>query len=176
MIPGAEDKLLIAVRDRLRTQLELTDPECQIEYDELFPATTGEKYLVVTPGGISPDGRHLSSGGVNALVYSVQVTAVRRLGRVPRDRRRDVFAFNLESLNDMLGKVYSAIDWIYDVIQSANSSLGLAADGFVHPLVFDGVDPQPRTISAAEFAASGDGAVALARTIRFAHALFITRK
>ncbi len=175
MIPDAEDKLLIAVRDRLRSQLSLADPECQIEYDELFPATTGDKYLVVTPGGVSPDARHLSSGGVNALVYSVQVTAVRRLGRVPRDRRRDVFAFNLESLNDTLVKAYNAIDWSYEVVQAANAALGVS-DGFVHPLVFDGVDPQPRTIAASEFSASGDGAVALARTVRFSHALFVTRK
>ncbi len=176
MIPSAEDKLLIAVRDRLRSQLSLQDRHCQIEYDEVFPATSGDRFLVVSPGGVTPDRRHLTSGGVNALVYSVDVTAVRRLGRVPRDQRRDVFAFNLNSLNDLLGKVYNAIDWVYDVTAAANAAMSLSSDGFVHPLVFNGVDAKPRTIASPDFASTGEGDVALARTIRFSNALFVTSK
>lgn len=64
----AEKNLLLAVRNTLRTLLTLTDVECEVELDEMAPATVGERYFAIMPGGYRPGPMHESSGGVRDLI------------------------------------------------------------------------------------------------------------
>lgn len=167
---ASETALLEAVRNRLRTQLSLPDDACEIEFDEMAPATTGDTYLVVLPGGVTDGPAHKTSGQVIDEVIGVDVTVVRRATAVPRDRHRDVYLRNLTSLNDLIQQVRDAIDFKYEVNIAANaiiSGLTGSQHGFIEPLKFAGMDKRPRKVSADFFAASKEPVAGLARTVNF---------
>jgi len=167
---ASETALLEAVRNRLRTQLTLDDHQCEIEFDEMAPATVGDKYLVVLPGGVSDGPAHRTSGQVIDEVIGVDVTVVLRATSVPRDRHRDVYLRNLMSLNDLIQKVRDAIDFKYEVNTAANVIItGLTGStyGFTEPLKFQGMQARPVKVSAEFFAASKEPVAGLARTVYF---------
>lgn len=177
---GGDKNLLLAVRNRLRTALTLDNAECQIEHDEMAPATAGNTYVVVTPAGISPGPRHQTSGGIRDLLYAVDVTVVRRIGQIARDRVRDVYFANVDALQVVVDSVINAIDFDYTTLSAANTLIlaaggAYASYGFVQPLTFRGADRKPRILSGEMYAASpGTGRVALARTVNFGGARRIT--
>lgn len=177
---AAEKNLMLAVRDALRVAGPYTESECQIEMDEQAPATTGATYIVVTTGGWQPGPRHQTAGGVNDLIYAVNVGVVKRAGATPRDRRRNLFFGNLSSLNAEIDKVFTAIDFNYNVMNAANALILTetgSTNGFIRPLTFHGMDRQPRVVPAEFFAGSpGENAAAMMRTISFGGARRITLK
>lgn len=175
----AETALLQAVRNRLRSENGYSDEQCEIEFDELAPGTVGDLYVVVLPGGWQPGPRHKTSGGVNDLVYGLDVTVIKRIRHVPRDRTRDVFLNNLDNLNDEIDAIYNAIDFVYAVNDAANTIItndNGSTEGFVEPLKFQSVERRPRQVNPELFAAQGTQAAGLARTISFHGARRITTK
>ena len=178
MLEG-EKSLLIATRDRIREQGQYKDYECEIEFDDQAPAVASDLYVVVTTGGWQPGPRHATAKGVNDLVYSVNVTIVRKAGATPRDRRRNIFFRNLSSLTVEIDKVYTAIDWNLDLMKLANDLIRTATgstQGFIHPLVFSGMDRQPRIVPGEFFGGTGESVAGLARTITFSSARRMTLK
>jgi hypothetical protein len=177
---AAEKNLLLAVRDALRVAGPYTEAQCDIEMDEQAPATAGDTYIVVTTGGWQPGPTHQKSGGVNDLIYAVDVGVVKRAGATPRDRRRNIFFRNLSSLDAELDKIFTAIDFEYDVMNAANALILAetgSTNGFIRPLVFTGMDRKPRVVPAEFFAgAPGENAAALMRTISFGGARRLTVK
>lgn len=177
---AAENNLLLAVRNRLRDQAPYTDAQCEIEMDEQAPAVAGDLYVVVTTGGWQPGPRHATAKGVNDLVYSVDVTVVRKAGSTPRDRRRNIFFRNLSSLTAEIDKIYTAIDWSLTVMNAANTLITAetgSTEGFIHPLVFTGMDRKPRVVPGEFFGgAAGESVAGLARTISFGAARRMTLK
>lgn len=186
----SETALLLAVLTVLRMPLDKSGggfgaKECDIEADEMAPATVGDLYVAVTPGGWRPGPRHNSSGGVWDIVYGVDVLVIKRTGNVPRDRQREVligseYLGNLESLNHDVDRVFSAIDFDlgYTVNNIANGLIeqktGSTA-GFVEPLKFKGVDKKPRIANAELFGGTG-GKAGLIRGIYFDGARRITTR
>jgi hypothetical protein len=165
-----EKCLLLAVRDHLRETCSYEAGSCEIEFDEIAPGTVGETYVVVQAGGYRRGPHQDKSGTVRDYVYAVDVTVVKRVRHVPRDRLRDVFLNNLESLDAELDKIAAAIDWQYGVTSRANDLLdasGDTAQGFHHPLVFQSVDSRPRLVGPEVFAATGRTPAGMARTIHF---------
>jgi hypothetical protein len=180
----AEKALLQAVRDRFRAPSDeggggLKPEECNIEFDEMAPATTGDRYVVVMPAGYKPGPRHGSSGGVADLLFFVDVAVVVRAANVPRDRQREAFLDNLANVAELTDLAFGVIDWQQPVIDRANQIL--AEEGsteiFIHPLVFSGIDGKPTPAAAEIFGAiPGRLAAGLKRTIRFGSARRITNK
>lgn len=173
-----ETSLLLAVRDQIRLQ-GFGERECDVEQDEITPATVGQKYLIVMPGGYSPGPRHRSSGGVNDVYYSVSIAIIKRITNVPKDRRRDIFLNNLGSMNDEVDKIFAAVDFSYDVLQAANAIIlakTASAETFTEPLRFTGIDPKPRPAPADLFSATGETAAGLVRSIHFGYARRVTSK
>lgn len=165
-----EKALLIAVRDRLRSVCKYSDQQCDIEFDELTPGTVGETYVIVSTGGFRPGKHQNTSGTVRDYVYGVNVTPIKRIRHVPRDRFRDVFLNNLSGLAAEIEKITDAIDWSYGLITAANTELtklGDTAQGFIEPLKFASVEQKPRLISPDVFAATGQQAAGMGRTIYF---------
>lgn len=166
-----EKCLLIAVRDRLQEVCGYTDQQCEIEFDELAPATVGELYVVVQTEGYQRGPHQDKSGTVRDMVFNVGVTAIQRARNVPRDRSRNVFLSNLHNLNAELEKIAAAIDWKYEVVNAANELLlgeGDEHQGFHHPLVWVSVDAKPRLVGPDVFAAvPGKQAAGMARTVHF---------
>lgn len=165
----AEKCLLVAVRDRLRSECDYTNPQCDIEFDAMAPATVGDVYVAVLPGGWVPGPRQNTSGGVSDRVYSVEACVIKRIRAVPRDRQRDVFLSNLDSLDEELDKIHEAIDWQYAVNTLANAALTERGQvhGFIEPLRFSGVDKKPRLAPPELFGAAGTQTAGMMRTIYF---------
>jgi hypothetical protein len=177
----AENNLVRAVRDRLR-QAGFAEQECDAEPSEMAPATVGKVYAAVIPAGWRPGPRHNTSGGVNDLVYAVKVAVIRRVTEVPRDRKRDIFLANLESLTADVDRVFEAIDWVYDVINLANAKIAAtnvasSTYGFSEPLRLVG-DVGPIRDVGPEFfgGAAGDTVAGMMRVLPFGGARRITPK
>lgn len=176
---AGEKNLLLAVRNRLRSVNSWTHAQCEIELDEAAPATTGDLYAIVMPGGWRPGPRHNTSGGVNDLVYSVDVAVAKRIANVPRDRMRDVFLNNLGNLSEELDLVYQAIDWKYEVNDAANALILAeteSTEGFIEPLRFASIERRPRIVGGEIFAAKGGASAGMVRVISFTGARRITYK
>jgi len=175
----AEKSLLLAVQERLRSVCAYTEAQCQIEYDEQAPAVTGDTYIIVMTGGWSPGPRHRTSGGVNDLLYAIDVGVVKRVTSVPRDRLRNVFFRNISALTAEVDKIYEAIDFNYDLLNAANSLITDetgSTNGFMEPLKFTGMDRRPRLVPGDLFASPGSEAAGLMRVINFGGARRITTK
>lgn len=179
---AAEKNLLLAVRNRLRLATGsggagYAPEQCQVEALDEAPAVASDLYIIVGPMGWQPGPRHRSSGGVRDLIYSVGLFVAKRITDVPRDRRRDAFALRSGSLNDEIDKCFSVIDWKYEVITAANALILAefgSSEGFIHPLVFEGMDAKPRTLPGEFFGASNEKAAGLGRLVRFGKARRIT--
>jgi hypothetical protein len=177
---GSEKHLLVAVRKTIRSECEYTDQQCEIELDELAPATVGQLYVPVVPGGCRPGRVQNTSGGVRDLIWSVNVLVIKRIRNVPRDRLRSVFFENISCLDDEIDKIVEAVDWNYDVIEAATAALAAEGEtmGFVEPLRFVGLDDRPRLANPELFAGAsqnaGNVACGMVRTIRFSGARRIT--
>jgi hypothetical protein len=175
----AEKSLLLAVRDRLRTVCGYTEQQCQIEYDEQAPAVTGDTYIIVMTGGWSPGPRHRTSGGVNDLLYAIDIGVVKRVTSVPRDRLRNVFFRNISALTEEVDKIYEAIDFDYALLDAANTLIVEETEsthGFIEPLKFTSMDRRPRLVPGELFAATTSEAAGLMRVISFGGARRITTK
>jgi len=165
----AENVLLVAVRDAIRAATSLADDAVRVEIDEDAPATSGDTVVMVHPGGITPGPSHDTNSGAADLIYAVDVTIGKRSPRVARDRSRNLRA----ELNELMQTIFNAIDFEYDVMTEANSSLLSSYSdpyGFVEPLRFVSVTAKPRMAPAEMFAASTENRAALTRTIRFSGA------
>lgn len=175
----AEKNLLVAVRNALRTDHKWSERECEIELDEMAPATVGDLYVAVLPGGWRPGPRHNTSGGVNDLVYGVDVLVVKRVRSQPRDRMRDVFLHNLDSLDRQLDDVHESIDWSYEVMNAANELIAAetgSAYGFSEPLRFAAMEKRPRPAPAELFGSAQTTPAGLMRAISFGGARRLSYK
>lgn len=176
---AAENNLVRAVRDKLR-QAGFAETECDAEVSEMAPATVGKVYAAVIPGGWRPGPRHNTSGGINDLVYAVRVAVIRRINDVPRDRRRDIFLANLDSLSEDIDRAYEAIDWKEEVRTLANQYITAATSstqGFIENLRLVGEVSSPRIVGAEFFGGKSDDATAgMMRVIPFGGARRITTK
>lgn len=168
---AAEKSLLLAVRDRLRSQVPYEADQCEIEYDELAPAIVGQTYVAIMPAGFAKGKYHDTSGGIADLVFSVDVLVVKRIGNVARDRRRDVFINNVGALNEELDKIFSVVDFNYDVMNLANAKVAaetaITTAKFHKPLLFAGIERRPRLAPAEIFGGAVDTKAGLMRVISF---------
>ena len=180
---GSEKHLLLAVRNRLRSECGYKEQECEVELDEMAPATVGNIYVAVMPGGAQTGRNQMTSGGVHDLVWSVSVLLVKRIRNVPRDRLRSVFIEKLDALDEDIDKIIEALDWQYAVINAANASMVAeeltgSSEGFTEPLRFTALDNRPRLANPDLFAGAqgrgGSSACGMARTIHFGGARRIT--
>lgn len=167
--------LLEAVRDTLRTKLDLNEHQCQCEYDELIPAIAGHLYVAVIPGGIAPGPTHQSSSGVIDAIHSVQVTVLRRT-TTARDRYSATFFEQLHGINRFLTDAIAAIDWQIDVLTRANHKLwqyDTAAEPFIEMLRVSNIDARAALVNANTVGGSSAGqagstaCVAVKRSVLF---------
>lgn len=185
----AEKALLLATRNRLRMPLNqafpsqggagFSDDECQVEFDHMAPATIGKRYIAVMPGGWRPGPCHNTSGGVNDLVYGVDVLVVVRVGNVARDRLRDTFLNNVGALDEQIDKLFPVIDFNESLRNDANTIIqaeGGSTEPFIENLRFTGTDARPRLADAELFAGTTGQAAGLMRVIHFHGARRITTK
>lgn len=167
-----ETAMLVAVRDRLRTELSLTNDECEIEYDELAHASVGKRYVIVIPGGLRPGELHDPNSGTMDEIVSVSVMVILRNRDVPRDRMRQMFVSTNAALNRQIARVREAIDCKVDLLAEADEWLVTAqtGQGFCEMLRWVGQDDKPRGVNPEIFSGDGTQAAGMARVIRFSGA------
>lgn len=128
------EALLVAVRNRLRTALTLADALCDVQHDGSVPPSAGEVYYSVHPAGISND-----DTGAHRLdeTYDVKVTVTMKVGWLPRDR------YGTQSVAKASTGLYAraeaaraALHMDYTSMNAANTTIGVADNGFVEPLKF----------------------------------------
>lgn len=129
----AEAALLQAVRDKIVTDLALTEFQCQVEPDGLLPDYAEKLFIAVSPAGVIAGPRHRSSGGVIDLFIAVKVTVYKRVAEVARDRRRSTFIQLLTGLAPTLEKVTRSLDNNYDVLSSALTIVADIIAGYTPP-------------------------------------------
>lgn len=171
----AETILLEAVRTYLRDELLLDDKYCEIELDDVAPATTATEYFAISPAGTSPGKDHDSAGTVWDYSIGVRIASMTRLANVPRDRYRSVFLNNLSGVNARLTEVLALADFGYRINQiataAANDTGGIGGK-FLEPLRMRSIDTAPKLIVADPYDAKpsstpGTPNIAIVRGVNF---------
>ncbi len=152
--------------------------QVEVEIDEFAPATVGDIYIMVLPGGVEAGPTHNTSGGVIDKLYGVDVAIAIRSPPKPRDRRRELLTGFRGTTGLTVGFEYHQLnielqlDFNYTLLATANAFITVESpvgqrQGFQEPLKFAGVGPI-REAPAEVFAGTpGDTPAALIRTIRF---------
>lgn len=168
----SEVHLLTAVRDRIRAHGEYLDKHCNVEWDEMAPATAPDLYIMVLFGSVEA-GPATDGGAAQDLLYGVNVSIAIRAPRKPRDRSRDLWLALTGSFYKHQGNILDQLDFDYTTINNANSQMILdgeatgTCDTFIEPLRFASLGPI-RPAPAEIFAGTpGESVAALIRTIRF---------
>ncbi|MFN8742030.1 MAG: hypothetical protein ACK5YR_19050 [Pirellula sp.] len=149
MIDG-EVALLEAVRDTIRGKLQLSEVECDCEYDEQIPAIAKDRYVAVIPAGCDPGPNHQRAAGVHDSLHAVQVMVLIRSTAVPRDRRRSIFLNQLSGINQLLTQIIKVLDWQMDLFSLSNHYMEQqvpGSDPFTELLRLTRVDSKPRMVS-----------------------------
>lgn len=173
-----ETELLIALRDRLREQCGLSEKDCDIEPDEMGPATQGHSYVIVVPGGMRTGQQHSPAGHTEDLIYGVHIIVAQRVGNVARDRLRNTFTTQSASINRRIRQVMLAVDDGYAITTAANLALEAGGGGgaFIEPLEFKDCDDKPRMVGAEMFGGTlGGGKDVMLKTVKFANARFMRK-
>lgn len=173
---SAEKNLLLGVRNRLRTGVPYTNAQCQIEPDDDAPAIVGDVYCIVGAQGYRPGPRNATGGQVSDLVFSVGIFVAMRITAVARDRREQTFVEGTRTLNKELEKVAELLNWNWTLVSEVNTLLTAETGtaGFMHPLVFESIDPKPRILGGEFFGSDYEGAAGMGRLMRFGGARRIT--
>lgn len=165
--------ILLAVRDHLRAELQLSDLQCQVMFDGQPPPACGEVFVSVHPGSWSGN---RGDGDLDESL-GVLVTATKRTTYAPADRVVSPLAGpEFEALDRLLERLRAKLhkdppatgsSTHYPVLALANATIGATANGFIEPLVFrDGGRPEPK--GAEWFSAEpGTGVCGLAQTLVF---------
>lgn len=174
----SESALLRAVVLRIRAEGTFENHQVEVELDEEAPATSGDVFVMVVSGGITPGPNHdKRTGGVIDKLYAVNVAIAMRATKKPRDRRRELLTgfrgvTELDvSMEKYMLAVEAQIEFDYATINAANTLITAetsSTEGFIEPLVFAGAPPGRLVDGSLIFdSVGGEPNAAFVRTIRF---------
>lgn len=140
-VSKTEDYLLRALAAAVVTAMGSPGNVVAITPIETIPPRAADEFVLVTGSGWRRGPRHGTSGGVHDVLFGAKVTVTRRLRAKRPDRLADAYVEATRSLNDMVDRVYNAVDFTYAVTTAANALIlsaggAGASQGFIHPLVF----------------------------------------
>ncbi len=134
------DGLAIGIRDMLRSEIPFRDEECGNRSDGQPPANSGQLFVSVFPGGLSPGPSSDQQLGMDEI-HSIGIGITQRTGIIPDDRmfkdalyvEKGCFTIVQKILRVMRTKAGK-----YDVLQTVNENI--SNDGvlgkFTEPLDF----------------------------------------
>lgn len=160
--------LLLAVRDRLKTVMNLGILECEVMPDGQPPAASGDLFIAVHEG----EWRNEPIEGMKEL-YGVEITVTRRAAKIAKDRLGPSLMVGPtgESMDETMRQVINIVNMNDAINDAANAIINVAgpANGFVETLRFSGAD-KTREVGPEWFDAAGKPSkvpVGLARTLHF---------
>lgn len=139
----------LAIRDRLREQLELNQGECEIQEDGRPAPRAGHTFVAIHPGSWNaryPADYHLDE------VIGVKVTISLKSGRYPSDTTGRNLTGNSQDADlppfELLARqIIAEVHKNYTTMQAANDNIGNDSAGFIEPLQFTSA-PEPQHRSA----------------------------
>lgn len=147
------EALLLAVRDRLRTECDYADAQCDVQPDGRVPPPAGQVYVSVHPAGFRNTAEY--DLGLDEA-YDVTVTLTMRAGWLPRDRvGTQQTARPSAGLYARAAAIRAALHMAYAVTAAANEAIGDDENGFVEPLRFSSCSA-PQEKGPEWFGAEGD--------------------
>lgn len=177
-----ESVLLTAIRDRLRLAVDeggvgYTDHECEVEHDEMAPATAGPLFVIVCPNGIEPGSQHSPASRIEHWVVQCEVVVCLRVEHMARDRLRNKYATQLRQLNQHVRNIVLSMGDGYEILQTANLALEEAGESgrFVEPAEFRSIEAKPRLAGGELFGESSSPRAVLVRAIQFGNASFMRK-
>lgn len=134
--------LLTAVRDHLRSELDIAEAECDCQLDGQPQPVFGSRYIAVHPTSWTPGDTRIDHG-LDEL-FGVTCTITSRVSATPRDRLMgNVFLKELEGTEALARAVAAAVHQDYDLMNAANAKIG-GGDKLMQPLFWDGTQVPPR--------------------------------
>lgn len=162
-----ESALLTAVTEALITTLSYTETQCNIEFDEIPPASVGDFYVAVMPGGSRPGPRNNTSGGILDEYIDIDIAVIQRAPKLPRDRSRQLLITALSGINARHRQILAAFGQFNYTVMNAATALLDNAEGFVEPLYWAGNESKARIVSGEYF--KGQSEEEFAGLVRVAH-------
>lgn len=165
--------LLEAVRDHLRSELQLADDQCDVTPGGRPTPASGQLFV-----GVDDAGSENSTTQYLSETVSVDVFVSIRAGDVPTDRKgRVIYLANSRSINSLCDRVRLALSGKYEVTNAANVLLQAAAAtavGFQRPLHYMGSGPARSESGNWSYSTQGEDSY-LVKQLRFGGALRVQK-
>lgn len=169
----SQEAYLVAVRDKLRTALTLSDAECDVHMDGNVPIISGKRYFGVLPGS------SVDIGGADYAVHEeigVDVQITLRGTFVPQDAKgRELLIQAVKGLGPIARDIaYGtvALHMNYALMAVVNAAIAVgspSAEGFYFPLRCLDLGT-PGVVDGTVFGGSVDAAAGVRRALRFGQA------
>lgn len=145
--------LVLAAVARLQAANSWTSSTCEASIDGAPPPMAGELFAAVRPGLWICN---RDDGGLDEE-FGFDVVITRRLGFAPTDRQdSDVMTTSgATGIMTVAETVRAQLHMSYTVIDTANTTIGGSADGFIEPVRFLSATP-PRVVGADWFSSDQD--------------------
>lgn len=124
-----------AVRDRLRTVLELNDNQCDITEGGLPFSVSPHLFIGIANPGFGP-GQYVERG--ISETYNLAIVVSVRCGDIPRDRRRQIYLDPTSGVQSVTREVIAAIHNEWQLIAAINSQTAQNGLTLVSPFVYTG--------------------------------------
>ena len=134
--------LLVATRDKLRSELKFADNEVIISSDRgRPPATMGNQHVAVWSPRWTPDEVDLNLA--LSELYDVTVTVTMRVNGIPMDSLdTDLFVNQGLTIDKIMRRCILSIHQAYDILTAANNQIE-GDDKIIEPLRWIGGDAMP---------------------------------
>jgi hypothetical protein len=134
--------IAFAIRDRIRSALELNDNQCDITEGGLPYSISPHLFVGLSNPGFSP-GQDVELGV--SEVYNVGIVVSIRCADIPRDRRRDIYLDPVSGVQTVTREVIRAIHNSWELIAAINSQTAQNGLTLVTPFVYTGAsEPESR--------------------------------
>ncbi len=164
--------LLTAVRNHLRSELDIKSEECDCQPDGQPQPAFGSRYIAVHPTSWTPGDTRIDHG-IDEL-FGVTCTITIRVSAVPRDRLMgEKFLKSLTGIEALARATAAVVHQNYDVMNAANAMIG-GDHKLMQPLFWNGTQMPPRMETGtwvwSTKAAEMDLVAALVLPVRFGNA------
>lgn len=157
--------LMLAAKSTLQTLNTWADTDCDVGVGPEPAPVCGELFIRIHPGAW--DCLTSEAGGDLDESFGLQITVSRRLPYSPQDREGvEVLLKETDGLVEKAALIRKQVHMSYDLVNAANTILGVSVNGFVEPLRFRSASI-PAVRSADWFSAEDDNHSGLSTTLMF---------
>lgn len=171
-------RLLLSVRDKLRTELDLSDGECEVMPSGEPPASCGQKFISVYGANWAAEGGNTFADLGVVESYGIVCAVTFRSNYVPFDRLGEGLYINrLIGMEDYCRSIMKAVHLSTDILEKTdlliNEDFGSNVPSphkMVEYLRWTYCDANPKSVAGAWFGTEESAASGLVMEVRFTNA------